>query len=208
MIVLKTLGLVDYAATVEAMRSFTEARGPDTPDEIWLCEHPPTYTQGLAGKADHVLNSAGIPVVQTNRGGQVTYHGPGQRVVYVMLDLDRRGRDVRCYVMQLERWIIRTLAHFDVAATVAPGRVGVWVDTPRGEEKVAAIGVRLRRWVTMHGAAINVDPDLAHFGGIVPCGITDHGVTSLRTLGSKTSMGELDMALKAEFPGFLAALVS
>ena len=202
-------GLTDYAAALAFMQARVDAiRAGTAAERVWLVEHPPVYTAGTSAKAGDLIDPARFPVHVAGRGGQYTYHGPGQRVVYVMLDLDRRGRDVRCYVMQLERWIIRTLAHFDVATTVAPGRVGVWVDTPRGEEKVAAIGVRLRRWVTMHGAAINVDPDLAHFGGIVPCGITDHGVTSLRTLGSKTSMGELDMALKAEFPGFLAALVS
>jgi lipoyl(octanoyl) transferase len=202
-------GLTDYATALAFMQArVDEIRAGTATERIWLVEHPPVYTAGTSAKADDLIDPARFPVHVAGRGGQYTYHGPGQRVVYVMLDLERRGRDVRCFVTQLERWIIRVLAQFDVAAKVAPGRVGVWVDTPRGEEKVAAIGVRVRRWVTLHGAAINVDPDLTHFGGIVPCGIADHGVTSLRALGQNTTTGDVDAALEAEFPRFLAALVS
>ncbi len=202
-------GLTDYAAALAFMQArVDDIRAGTGRERIWLVEHPPVYTAGTSAKADDLIDPARFPVHVAGRGGQYTYHGPGQRVVYVMLDLERRGRDVRCFVTQLERWIIRVLAQFDVAAKVAPGRVGVWVDTTRGEEKVAAIGVRVRRWVTLHGAAINVDPDLTHFGGIVPCGIADHGVTSLRALGQKTTMAEVDAALEATFPSFLAALVS
>ncbi|TFU03579.1 lipoyl(octanoyl) transferase LipB [Polymorphobacter arshaanensis] len=202
-------GLTDYAAALAFMQvRADDIRAGTARERIWLVEHPPVYTAGTSAKADDLIDPARFPVYVAGRGGQYTYHGPGQRVVYVMLDLERRGRDVRCFVTQLERWIIRVLAKFDVAAKVAPGRVGVWVDTARGEEKVAAIGVRVRRWVTLHGAAINVDPDLTHFGGIVPCGIADHGVTSLRALGQNTAMGDIDAALKATFPSFLAALVS
>ena len=202
-------GLTDYATALAFMQArVDEIRAGTGRERIWLVEHPPVYTAGTSAKADDLIDPARFPVHVAGRGGQYTYHGPGQRVVYVMLDLERRGRDVRCFVTQLERWIIRVLAHFDIAAKVAPGRVGVWVDTPHGEEKVAAIGVRVRRWVTLHGAAINVDPDLTHFGGIVPCGIADHGVTSLRTLGQQTTMAEVDAALEAAFPNFLAALVS
>ena len=202
-------GLTDYATALAFMQArVDEIRAGTGRERIWLVEHPPVYTAGTSAKADDLIDPARFPVHVAGRGGQYTYHGPGQRVVYVMLDLERRGRDVRCFVTQLERWIIRVLAQFDVAAKVAPGRVGVWVDTTRGEEKVAAIGVRVRRWVTLHGAAINVDPDLTHFGGIVPCGIADHGVTSLRALGQKTTMAEVDAALEATFPSFLAALVS
>ena len=202
-------GLTDDAAALAFMQArVDDIRAGTGRERIWLVEHPPVYTAGTSAKADDLIDPARFPVHVAGRGGQYTYHGPGQRVVYVMLDLERRGRDVRCFVTQLERWIIRVLAQFDVAAKVAPGRVGVWVDTTRGEEKVAAIGVRVRRWVTLHGAAINVDPDLTHFGGIVPCGIADHGVTSLRALGQKTTMAEVDAALEATFPSFLAALVS
>jgi len=202
-------GRTDYAAALAFMQARVDAiRAGTAPERIWLVEHPPVYTAGTSAKADDLIDPARFPVHVAGRGGQYTYHGPGQRVVYVMLDLDRRGRDVRCFVTQLECWILRTLAQFGVAGTVASGRVGVWVSTDHGEEKIAAIGVRVRRWVTLHGAAINVDPDLTHFGGIVPCGIADRGVTSMRALGHATAMEDLDVALKAEFTSFLEALVS
>lgn len=202
-------GLTDYAAALDFMQRRADAiRAGTAPERIWLVEHPPVYTAGTSANAEDLIDPARFPVHVAGRGGQYTYHGPGQRVVYVMLDLERRGRDIRCFVAQLERWIIRTLAQFGIAGTVAQGRVGVWVSTPRGEEKIAAIGVRVRRWVTLHGAAINVDPDLTHFGGIVPCGIADHGVTSLHALGHGAAMTDLDAALRAEFNGFLTALVS
>ncbi|MBB4842992.1 lipoyl(octanoyl) transferase [Paucibacter oligotrophus] len=201
MILVKTLGRVDYAATVEAMRSFTDGRGPDTPDEIWLCEHPPTYTQGLAGKADHVLNSAGIPVVQTNRGGQVTYHGPGQVVAYPLINLQRAGYFVREYVFRLEAAVIQTLASFGVTGHRVAGAPGIYVrlDEPgahaaltgpsdpldpfRGLGKVAALGIKVSRHCTYHGVALNVDMDLAPFGGINPCGYAGLATVDLVTLG-------------------------
>jgi len=201
MILVKTLGRVDYAATVEAMRSFTETRGPDTPDEIWLCEHPPTYTQGLAGKADHVLNSAGIPVVQTNRGGQVTYHGPGQVVAYPLINLQRAGYFVREYVFRLEAAVIQTLDTFGITGHRVAGAPGIYVrlDEPgahaaltgpadpldpfRGLGKVAALGIKVSRHCTYHGVALNVAMDLQPFQGINPCGYAGLATVDLVTLG-------------------------
>ncbi len=171
---------------------------------VWLLEHPPLYTSGTSARAGDLIE-ARFPVFQTGRGGQLTYHGPGQRVAYVMLDLRRRKPDVRAYVASLEAWIIRALASFGVAGETRADRVGVWVRRPdKGdghEDKIAAIGVRIKRWVTLHGIAINVAPDLAHFSGIVPCGIADarYGVTSLADLGHAATMGDVDDALKAAF---------
>jgi lipoyl(octanoyl) transferase len=166
---------------------------------VWLLEHPPIYTAGTSALPSDLLD-ARFPVFQTGRGGQFTYHGPGQRVAYVMLDLKRRATDVRRYVQDLEEWLIRTLARFGVNGERRDGRVGIWVIRDNGrEDKVAAIGVRVRRWVTYHGIALNVAPDLDHFNGIVPCGIRGHGVTSLADLGLNISLGETDAALQAEF---------
>ena len=174
---------------------------------VWLLEHPPLYTAGTSAKQEDLLSADRFPVFKTGRGGQFTYHGPGQRVAYVMLDLKRRGPDVRRFVEDLERWIIATLERFNVQGEVREGRVGVWVPRPeRGaghEDKIAAIGIRVRRWVTFHGISLNVDPDLSHFNGIVPCGIAGEasgfGVTSLVDLGHLVAMPEVDMALKASF---------
>jgi len=170
---------------------------------VWLLEHPPLYTAGVSAAADELLAPARFPVHRTGRGGRYTYHGPGQRVGYAMMDLTKRGRDVRAYVHNLEDWVIRALAQFDVAGERRPGRIGIWVvrDTPLGpvEEKIAAIGVRVRRWVAFHGVAINVAPDLSHFDGIVPCGLAGFGVTSLKALGHDVAMSELDAALKRTF---------
>lgn len=202
-------GLTDYAAALATMAARAQAiRAGSAREVIWLVEHPPLYTAGTSAKPGDLIDAARFPVHIAGRGGQYTYHGPGQRVVYAMLDLERRGRDIRCYIAALEHWIIRTLAHFDLTASVAPGRVGVWVKTQRGEKKIAAIGVRVSRGVTMHGVAINVDPDLSHFDGIVPCGLPDFGVTSLRALGQSTNMEAVDNALANEFPAVVAALVS
>ena len=174
---------------------------------IWLLEHPPLYTAGVSAKSDDLID-ARFPVFQTGRGGQYTYHGPGQRVAYVMLDLNRRGRDVRAFVRGLEQWIIGALAAFNVEADVRDGRVGVWVErrfvgddgSPQSrEDKIAAIGVKVRRWVSFHGISLNVEPDLSHFDGIVPCGIREHGVTSLADLGLLATMDEADTALKTAF---------
>jgi lipoyl(octanoyl) transferase len=173
---------------------------------IWLLEHPPVYTAGTSAAAGDLLDPR-FEVVETGRGGRYTYHGPGQRVGYVLLDLTLRGRDVRCFVHALEGWVIATLADFGVDAWRAEGRIGIWTRDIDGDEaKIGAIGVRIRRWVTMHGFAVNLDPDLTHFGGIVPCGIADLGVTSLRKLGFEVAPEEWDEALQRRADGFLAAL--
>ena len=191
---------VEYPAAVAEMDARAAAiRETGAPELIWLLEHPPLYTAGTSARPADLLD-ARFPVHRSGRGGQYTYHGPGQRVVYAMLDLDRRGRDIRAYVTRLEAWIIATLATFGVTGERRAGRVGIWVDRGGGkEDKIAAIGVRVRRWVTLHGLAINLAPNLANFGGIVPCGVTQHGVTSLADLGIQASMAELDAALRATF---------
>lgn len=168
-----------------------------TEECIWFLEHPPMYTAGTSAKAADLLNPQ-FPVFETGRGGEYTYHGPGQRVVYVMVDLKKRGGvpDVKKYVCDLERWIINALKEFDIKGECVDGRVGVWV----GNQKIAAIGVRVRHWITLHGISINVNPDLSHYGGIVPCGISDAGVTSMHALGVKASMAELDAALQKHSP--------
>jgi lipoyl(octanoyl) transferase len=192
---------VDYAAAVEAMERRVAAISAGTASElVWLLEHPPLYTAGTSARAEDLLDRHLLPVHRTGRGGRYTYHGPGQRVAYLMLDLRRRGRDVRCHVHQLEEWMIRTLARFDVLGERRVGRVGIWVVRPDGgEDKIAAIGVRVRRWVTYHGVALNVAPELDHYRGIVPCGIAEHGVTSLAALGVAATMGEIDAALHTTF---------
>ena len=191
---------VEYQGAVAEMDARAAAiRDAGVQELIWLLEHPPLYTAGTSARPADLLD-ARFPVHRSGRGGQYTYHGPGQRVVYAMLDLDRRGRDIRAYVTGLEAWIIATLATFGVTGERRAGRVGIWVDRGGGrEDKIAAIGVRVRRWVTLHGLAINLAPDLRHFGGIVPCGVTQHGVTSLADLGIQASMEELDAALRATF---------
>jgi lipoyl(octanoyl) transferase len=169
-------------------------------EQIWLLEHPPLYSAGTSAKATDLVDPERFDVFESGRGGQYTYHGPGQRVGYVMLDLRKRGRDVAAFVRGLEQWIIDSLADLDVTAERRCGRVGVWVVLPDGSEaKIAAIGVRLKKWVSFHGISINVSPDLSHFGGIVPCGITEHGVTSLSALGKGADMATLDAALKRNF---------
>ena len=196
---------VAYPEAVAAMEARAAAIAAGEADElVWLLEHPPLYTAGTSGKSGDLLQ-ARFPLYPSGRGGQLTYHGPGQRVAYVMLDLKRRRPDVRAYVAALEEWIIRTLAAFNVRGERREDRVGVWVSRPdKGagfEDKIAAIGVRLRRWVSFHGIAINVEPDLSHFSGIVPCGVVDprYGVTSLVDLGHIVSMEEVDIALKRAF---------
>ena len=173
---------------------------------IWLLEHPPVYTAGTSAVAGELLDPR-FEVVEAGRGGRYTYHGPGQRVAYVLLDLNRRARDVRGFVHALEGWVIATLADLGVEAWRAAGRIGIWTrDIDGGEAKIGAIGVRVRRWVTMHGLAVNLDPDLSHFGGIVPCGIADHGVTSLARLGKRVAPAVWDEAMRARAGDFLAAL--
>ncbi len=198
-------GLVPYEEAVAEMEARIAAiRAGTAPELVWLLEHPPLYTAGTSARAEDLLDPARLPVHRTGRGGQYTYHGPGQRIAYVMLDLERWGRDVRCHVWRLEEWVIATLARFNVKGERRDGRVGVWIAGPDGrEDKIAAIGVRVRRWVTYHGLALNVDPDLDHYRGIVPCGIdpaaSGHGVTSLARLGITASMAEVDIALRACF---------
>ena len=167
-------------------------------EQIWLLEHPPIYTAGTSAN-DADLIEARFPVYRTGRGGQFTYHGPGQRVGYAMLDLKTRNPDVRAYVRDLEQWLIETLAQFNVKGERRAGRVGIWVQRGTREDKIAALGVRIKRWVTLHGVALNVDPDLTHFSGIVPCGVRAHGVTSLADLGIPVSMADVDVALKQSF---------
>lgn len=196
---------VDYLSAVATMEAHVDAIRAEGADErVWLLEHPSLYTAGTSANEQDLLTPERFPVHKTGRGGQYTYHGPGQRVGYVMLDLKRRQEDVRCYVHALEEWLIRALDQFNVEAERREGRVGLWVrredlHNPLREDKIAAIGVRVRRWVTFHGVAVNLDPDLEHFGGIVPCGIAEHGVTSLSDLGLTVTMAELDMALRDAF---------
>ncbi len=203
-------GLAPYAQTLALMEARVAAISAGTaPEAIWLLEHPPLYTAGTSSQPADLTDPSRFPVFTAGRGGQYTYHGPGQRVAYVMLDLNQRGRDVRQFVCTLENWVIGTLATLNVKGERRSGRVGVWVvrpDKPANrdgsirEDKIAAIGVKLRRWVSFHGVSINVEPDLTHFSGIVPCGIRDHGVTSLVDLGLPVTLTDLDAALLAEFP--------
>ena len=195
--------LVPYPDAVAEMEARAAAiRDAGAPELIWLLEHPPLYTAGTSAKQGDLLAPSQFPVYQTGRGGQYTYHGPGQRIGYVMLDLKKRGPDVRKFVWNLEEWVIQALAGFNVKGERREGRVGIWVDRGAGrEDKIAAIGVRVRKWVTFHGISINVEPDLSHFGGIVPCGIGDpqFGVTSLVDLGLPVTIEDLDVALMRSF---------
>ncbi|WP_116654184.1 lipoyl(octanoyl) transferase LipB [Pelagibacterium sediminicola] len=197
-------GYVPYPLALETMRARAAAiAAGDAGEAVWLLEHPPLYTAGTSAKASDLLTPDRFPVFDAGRGGQYTYHGPGQRVAYVMLDLRQRGRDVRCLVEGLENWVIDTLAAFNVRGEKREGRVGVWVKRPeRGpfaEDKIAAIGVRVSKWVSFHGISFNVSPDLGHYSGIIPCGITDQGVTSLEDLGHIVSMEEVDSVMKSAF---------
>ena len=202
-------GLVPYPDAVAAM----EARAAQIADGqaaelVWLLEHPPLYTAGTSAKADDLLAPGRFPVFATGRGGQFTYHGPGQRVGYVMMDLRQRGNDVRRFVRDLEEWLIRTLAQFNVRGERREGRVGIWVARKGGrEDKIAALGIRVRRGVSFHGVSFNVDPELEHFTGIVPCGIAEHGVTSLADLGLTATMADVDIALRAAFEDVFGATV-
>lgn len=201
-------GLSPYAETLAAMETRVAAIAAGTaPEAVWLLEHPPLYTAGTSAAPADLMEPDRFPVHVAGRGGQYTYHGPGQRVAYVMLDLNKRGRDVRKFVCALENWVIATLASFNVKGERRAGRVGVWVVRPDragrngqpAEEKIAAIGVKLRKWVSFHGISINVEPDLDHFSGIVPCGITEHGVTSLVDLGLPITIADVDVALRQSF---------
>jgi len=197
--------VVSYPEAVAAMEARAAAIAEGRAGElVWLLEHPPLYTAGVSAKPADLIDPDRFPVFESGRGGQFTYHGPGQRVAYVMLDLTKRRRDVRAFVAALEAWVIGALDTFNVVGEVREGRVGVWVErrapgVPSREDKIAAIGVKLRRWVSFHGISLNVEPDLSHFGGIVPCGVTEHGVTSLVDLGLPVTMDEADAALKTSF---------
>ncbi|WJY21570.1 lipoyl(octanoyl) transferase LipB [Fontisubflavum oceani] len=203
-------GLVPYETALAEMEArVARIAGGDADEAIWLLEHPPLYTAGTSAKPADLLTPDRFPVYETRRGGQYTYHGPGQRVAYVMLDLNARSRDVRRFVHQIEDWVIATLAEFNVKGERRAGRVGVWVTRPEKppmpdgssrEDKIAAVGLRIRKWVSFHGISINVEPDLGHFEGIVPCGIAEHGVTSLVDLGLPVTLEDVDDALKRAFP--------
>ena len=192
-------GLIPYEAALARMDAEVAAISAGSNELIWLVEHPPIYTAGTSAKPADLVDGARFPVYETGRGGQYTYHGPGQRVAYVMLDLKKRGNDVRAFVAGLEDVIIASLAEFDISGERREDRVGVWVRRGEREDKIAALGIRVRKGVTFHGLSINLDPDLSHFDGIVPCGVSDHGVTSFADLGHSTKMSELDLALKASF---------
>ena len=198
--------LVDYPAALAEMDRRVAAIAAGVEGEgLWFLEHPPLYTSGTSAKPGDLLNPGSFPVFDAGRGGEFTYHGPGQRVVYVMLNLSQRGRDVRAFVQMLERWIIAALGEFGVQGHIREGRIGVWVETPAGPEaKIAAIGIRVRKWISFHGISLNVAPDLSHFDGIVPCGIRDFGVTSLAGLGVSASMADVDAALMKHAPDILS----
>jgi lipoyl(octanoyl) transferase len=198
---------VPYEEALASMEQRAAAiREGSEPECVWLLEHPPLFTAGTSADPAELFNAQHFPVYEAGRGGRYTYHGPGQRVGYVMLDLEKRGKDIRCFVHALEGWMIDALAELGVAAHRAPGRIGIWVGEGANERKIGALGVRVKRWVTLHGFAINVDPDLAHFGGIVPCGIAEYGVTSLAALGKQIGLETVDAALKRSFASFLNAL--
>ena len=196
-------GLLDYPTALATMKARAAAIAAGTaPELVWLVEHPPLYTSGTSARPSDLLDANRFPVYDAGRGGEYTYHGPGQRVAYLMLDLRARGRDVRCLVQGLEGWIIDTLAAFNITGELRDGRIGVWVPQPGrpgGESKIAAIGVRVSKWVTSHGIALNVAPDLGHFAGIIPCGIADRGVTSLEDLGQIVALPEVDTVLRSAF---------
>lgn len=204
-------GVTGYEEAVREMDDTVAAILAGGSERAWLVEHPPLYTAGTSAKAEDLLDKHRFPVHASGRGGQYTYHGPGQRVVYLMLDLARRGQDLRAFVSTLEEWLIRTVAAFGVEAERREGRIGLWVRRPEkgplAEDKIAAIGIRVRRWVSFHGVALNVAPDLSHFDGIVPCGVRDHGVTSLVELGAKATLADVDCVLRREFEALFGPTV-
>ncbi|ATE67208.1 lipoyl(octanoyl) transferase LipB [Rhizorhabdus dicambivorans] len=202
-----TPGLAPYAETLAEMEARAAAiRAGEAKELVWLLEHPPLYTAGTSAVEDELLVPDRFPVFRAGRGGRYTYHGPGQRVGYVLLDLEKRGRDIRCFVAGIENWLIRTLADFGIEGRSEPGRVGIWTGHGPREAKIGAIGVRVRRWVSFHGFSLNVDPDLSHFSGIVPCGLGEYAVTSMAALGAGVDMAAVDDALARHFPQMLAGL--
>ena len=202
-----TPGLTDYTEALGAMEARAAAiRDGRETELIWLLEHPPLFTAGTSADPSELMNPLDFPVFEAGRGGRYTYHGPGQRVGYVLLDLERRGRDIRRFVHALEGWAIDSLGDLGVAARREAGRIGIWTGHGREEAKIGAIGVRVKRWVTLHGFSVNVSPQLDHFGGIVPCGIAEYGVTSLEALGIAATMADLDAALARNLAVFLGRL--
>ncbi|MGP1354682.1 MAG: lipoyl(octanoyl) transferase LipB [Parasphingopyxis sp.] len=202
-------GLTPYPEALAEMEARAAAiRRGEANECIWLLEHPPLYTAGTSADPAELLSAERFPVYTAGRGGRYTYHGPGQRIVYVMLDLAKRGRDVRCFVHALEGWVIDSLAELGVDARRAEGRIGIWTDDGDKEAKIGAIGVRIRKWISFHGFALNVAPDLSHFDGIVPCGIAEYPVTSLEKLGAVTDMAKIDATIKRNFSGVLKTLES
>ena len=200
-------GLVPYEEALRFMEERAAAiRTGDARECVWLVEHAPLFTAGTSADPAELFNPLDFPVFEAGRGGRYTYHGPGQRVVYVMVDLERRGKDIRCFVHALEGWMIAALAELGVSAHRAESRIGIWVGEGADEKKIGALGVRVKRWVTLHGFALNVAPDLSHFGGIVPCGIAEYGVTSLAELGKQIPMAGVDASLKRGFRPFLSRL--
>ncbi|MEQ9663878.1 MAG: lipoyl(octanoyl) transferase LipB [Parasphingopyxis sp.] len=200
-------GLTPYPDALDEMETRARAvREGKAHELVWLVEHPPLYTAGTSAAREELLEPDRFPVFEAGRGGRYTYHGPGQRIVYLVLDLAKRGRDVRCFVHAVEGWIIESLADIGVDSRREEGRIGIWTGEGAEEAKIAAIGIRIRKWVSFHGLAINVAPDLSHFGGIVPCGIGEYPVTSLEKLGAANDFGPVDAALRATFPGFLRSL--
>jgi len=200
-------GLTPYQDSLRQMEERAAAvRAGEAGELVWLLEHPPLITAGTSADPAELTDPDALPVFEAGRGGRYTYHGPGQRVVYLVLDLEKRGRDVRRFVNRLESWMIAALADFGISAHRAPGRIGIWVGEGEEEAKIGALGVRVKRWVTLHGMAINVAPNLAHFAGIVPCGISDFGVASMASLGKQIAMPQVDSALERHFPQFLSDL--
>ena len=200
-------GLTPYPEALAAMEARAQAiRAGDAAELVWLLQHPPLYTAGTSADPAELLDPMGLPVFEAGRGGRYTYHGPGQRVGYVLLDLQKRGRDVRAFVRGLEAWVIAALADLGVQAHRLPGRIGIWTRRHGGEAKLGAIGVRVRRWVTMHGFSVNLAPELSHFSGIVPCGIADLPVTSLDEMGVSDGQERFDLALRRRLGGFLSSL--
>ena len=199
---------VPYAEALAAMEQRAAAiRAGEAAELVWLLEHPPLFTAGTSADPSELLNPLGLPVFDAGRGGRYTYHGPGQRVAYVMLDLEQRGKDIRRFVHSLEQWMIDSLAQLGVNAHRAEGRIGIWVGEGSKEAKIGALGVRVKRWVTLHGFALNVAPELDHFGGIIPCGIAEFGVTSLAEIGKQMPVERVDWALRNNFPRFLNGLI-
>ncbi|MBW0144804.1 lipoyl(octanoyl) transferase LipB [Sphingomicrobium clamense] len=200
-------GLVPYDVALRDMEQrVADIQAGEAHERVWLLEHPPLFTAGTSADPVELMNPQGFPVHDAGRGGRYTYHGPGQRVGYLNLDLGKRGKDIRCFVHDLEGWMIEALEKVGVSARREAGRIGIWTGQGAEEAKIGAIGVRVKRWVTLHGFSINVDPDLSHFGGIIPCGIEEFGVTSLKALGIDAGMDGMDAALKETFPAFLQRL--